>query len=75
MSNMSYCRFQNTAGDLADCVNAIEEIANNGGTDDYGDTLSHSEYRALVNIIELAGEILDVADEVIELIENSSDGK
>jgi hypothetical protein len=25
MPNMSYCRFQNTAADLADCVNAIEE--------------------------------------------------
>jgi len=25
MSNMSYCRFENTAGDLADCVEAMEE--------------------------------------------------
>ena len=24
MSNMSYCRFENTAGDLEDCVHAIE---------------------------------------------------
>ena len=24
MGNMSYCRFENTADDLADCVNAIE---------------------------------------------------
>lgn len=23
MSNMSYCRFQNTAGDLADCLNYV----------------------------------------------------
>lgn len=26
MSNMSYCRFQNTAGDLADCQQALEEM-------------------------------------------------
>jgi hypothetical protein len=26
MSNMSYCRFQNTAGDLEDCVDALKEI-------------------------------------------------
>ena len=26
MSNMSYCRFQNTFSDLYDCVNAIGDI-------------------------------------------------
>ena len=25
MSNMSYCRFENTYGDLKDCVEALEE--------------------------------------------------
>ena len=25
MSNMSYCRFENTSKDLADCVDAMEE--------------------------------------------------
>lgn len=25
MSNMSYCRFENTYGDLEDCVEALEE--------------------------------------------------
>ncbi len=25
MSNMSYCRFENTYGDLRDCVEALEE--------------------------------------------------
>ena len=25
MANMSYCRFENTYGDLADCVNALDE--------------------------------------------------
>ena len=29
MGNMSYCRFENTARDLADCVRAIQ----NGETD------------------------------------------
>lgn len=27
MPNMSYCRFQNTANDLADCVESINEYA------------------------------------------------
>ena len=26
MANMSYCRFENTADDLDDCVNAIDEM-------------------------------------------------
>lgn len=25
MSNMSYCRFQNTSGDLAECLDALEQ--------------------------------------------------
>lgn len=33
MSNMSYCRFQNTLADVYDCMNAIEE----------GETLSEQE--------------------------------
>ena len=32
MANMSYCRFENTARDLRDCVQAIE---NGEHTDDY----------------------------------------
>ena len=27
MSNMSYCRFENTSRDLRDCVDALEELA------------------------------------------------
>lgn len=26
MANMSYCRFENTARDLADCVDAMQEV-------------------------------------------------
>lgn len=27
MSNMSYCRFENTSNDLQDCINAMDEAA------------------------------------------------
>lgn len=30
MSNMSYCRFENTASDLDDCADALEELLNTG---------------------------------------------
>ena len=28
MSNMSYCRFRNTVGDMRDCIDALEEMQN-----------------------------------------------
>lgn len=31
MSNMSYCRFENTNRDLVDCQQALEELANGDG--------------------------------------------
>ena len=47
MSNMSYCRFQNTARDLNECV----EIG-------WGEDLSPEEERAKQRIIRLAREIV-----------------
>jgi tetrahydromethanopterin S-methyltransferase subunit G len=29
MGNMSYCRFENTVGDMQDCENALNEISGN----------------------------------------------
>lgn len=48
MSNMSYCRFENTAKDLEDCVDALEEVE--------GDItkLSKSEQRAFHKLLQLA---------------------
>lgn len=43
MSNMSYCRFQNTLSDLRDCADALEE-------DD--EPLSSEEARAAIKLIE-----------------------
>ena len=61
MSNMSYCRFENTSRDLQDCIEAIqnhyEECAD----------LSRYELRALSGILEQAEEIIDLSEE-IELI-------
>jgi hypothetical protein len=47
MSNMSYCRFENTARDLRDCASHI------------GDDLDGDESRARLWIVELCKEILD----------------
>ena len=48
MSNMSYCRFENTLADLNDCYNNV-----NG-------TLSDSESRARDDLITLCREFADI---------------
>jgi hypothetical protein len=56
MSNMSYCRFQNTRMDLQDCVEVLR------GEDSYYPNiskLSHEEKRALEGLIELAKELVE----------------
>lgn len=49
--NMSYCRFQNTVLDLADCLRALEEIDFNISE------LSEDEAKAACRLIEICQEI------------------
>ena len=60
MGNMSYCRFENTAADLRDCLSAIHR----GETDD----LSSYEIAGLTNIMDMANELVEMEDDIIELI-------
>lgn len=60
---MSYCRFENTARDLRDCVYAIQE----GEIND----LSTSEIRAAQDLLALAEDLIDLQDELEEGIEES----
>lgn len=64
MANMSYCRFQNTAHDLKDCLIAIDnnECQN----------LSREEIRALEELRELAEELIDKHYEIDEIIIQSN---
>ena len=59
---MSYCRFENTANDLRDCVNAIR----NGETDE----LNEYELEGLREILHLAELIMDDKDFINEIIED-----
>ena len=58
MANLSYCRFQNTARDLSDCVEAID----NHEIDI--ETISDS-------LLILAREVLDRETEIESIIENT----
>ena len=59
---MSNCRFENTARDLRDCVNAIR----NGETDE----LNEYELEGLQEILELAQEIIDDQAFIKEILED-----
>lgn len=59
---MSYCRFQNTASDLQDCLDAIDESINNGQVDIQ--SLSQEEYDALFDIVEQAEQIASMKEEI-----------
>jgi hypothetical protein len=56
MSNMSYCRFQNTSRDLADCGEALEE--------DGIYNLEGDELRCAVRLIQLCRDIAEQFENV-----------
>ena len=60
MGNMSYCRFENTAADLRDCLSAIHR----GETDD----LSRYEIAGLTKIMDMANELVEMEDDILELL-------
>jgi len=62
MSNMSYCRFENTAKDLQDCLEAIEK----GDINDLG---SQYEVDALEELLELCKQVVAYKDEIEDAID------
>ena len=59
---MSYCRFENTARDLADCVSAV----NRGEVEE----LNEYEVQGLLDILSLCNDMLENEDYIHETIEN-----
>ena len=57
MANMSYCRFENTLHDLADCSNALDRIVYDG------ESISKSEW-------EYAKRMKEWCERFIDAIEN-----
>ena len=62
MSNMSYCRFQNTKNDLSDCVDTLEEMSD--GSEETFEELSDEEKRAMKNMVELCQRFLEYESEI-----------
>jgi hypothetical protein len=61
MPNMSYCRFENTAKDMQDCVYAIEDrdVYNFGA----------HELRGFKEVYELAQAIVDMENDIEKIID------
>ena len=62
MGNMSYCRFENTAQDLQDCVRAIEN------RDVYN--FNSYELNGFKKLIKLADELVNMDYEITGIIEH-----
>ena len=62
MGNMSYCRFENTARDLQDCVRAIEnrEVYE----------FNSYELNGFKKLIKLADDLVNMDYEIAEIIEH-----
>ena len=61
---MSYCRFENTARAMADCISAIED-------NDVSENLSTYEVNGLKDMQMLAMDLINLKNEIEELINHS----
>ena len=66
MSNMTHCRFENTALDVQDCIDAVETMLNNKGKDAHGDILSRTEMQAFEEMINLCENFSNYANTLLE---------
>lgn len=64
MGNMSYCRFENTASALEDCLDALE---NGAHTED----LSSYEKRGLEALLGYCAEVHYMKEEIEEALEDT----
>ena len=71
MGNMSYCRFENTAIALQDCLDAVEEMMDHNGKDSHGEPLSTTEKDAFEEMIELAETYSNYAQGIQEQVDNA----
>ena len=66
MSNMSYCRFQNTIGDMQDCIDNLDEHIRE---DD------RREYRARIKFIEMCKQVAEDYEDVEDIEKELKDNQ
>jgi hypothetical protein len=60
MANMSYCRYENTLKDLADCLQALRKESEEGSD------LSESELSARDQLLALCSTVASVSDQLVQ---------
>ena len=60
MGTISYRRFEDTSRDLRDCLEAMQELINNKGVDEHGDTLSKTEISGMHNMRPMVEEFIEL---------------
>lgn len=55
MSNMSYCRFENTVADLADCLNNLHD-----------EELNEREHKHRKRLVAICKKIVDEAEDLYD---------
>ncbi len=68
MSNMSYCRFENTARDLQECIDALDTLSADG-KDAYGDKLSPYELAGLTKLLDLSYNLVELREKIEGIFE------
>ena len=60
MANMSYCRFENTLYDLADCVDALDGVVYDG------ESISESEWKCAKRMKEWCERFIETIEDCLE---------
>lgn len=66
MSNMSYCRFENTAADFDDCVIVVLDSIENGESVDLSQTKQRSAVDLFMQALDIVQEIADAIGKDVE---------
>lgn len=75
MTNMDYCRFENTSRDLSHCADAVEEMAYEGFSLSHRERLGFAAMlQQMARMIEILGDTIgqdDVEDLMYDLAERT----
>ena len=67
MANMSYCMFENTYNDLAQCYEAMAEAINEGSLREFLANMSTEERWAFKRMRSLVNDMVEAYDHVAEV--------
>lgn len=76
MANMSYCRFENTYGDLNDCVQAMEEAMDKGvSLKEFTREMSREELSAFQSMHAMCSRMIEAYSDMTGMQLNEDDNE